>query len=278
MADLKSAATVLRWLDADVTPHMPARTEAMAHGGTALTLLGVKESTKDVDFSFRQREDFDRFSSALKAMGYRVGADSKARRGEHWLQFRNPRIAVDSVDLHFPTWNNWRLTPRILRKTLTLPIGQIDLVRPDVDVAFLFKTYPLRDSDITDLQRTIDRSPPDEAAVIGLFDEQDAIYRGELLVQDIEYEPLINILELRVRFGGSLELVGPAHRARIPKVDKLARLRFRELGLDVPLRDLLTELRREGLEPPINWDRVLGDRLEEIRERLARPNVPRRKR
>ena len=277
MAELENASTLLSWLEAEVTPHLPARTEAMAHGGTALTLLGVKESTKDVDLSFRQREDFERFSSALQSLGYGVKADSKARRGEQWLQFRNPNAAVDVVDLHFPTWNNWRLTRGILRKTLTLPVGQVDLVRPDVDVAFLFKTYPLRDSDITDMQRTIDSSPPNEAAVIDLFDEQDTIYRNELLKPDIEYEPLINVLELRVRFAGSLELVGPKYRARIPRIDNHAKLRFRELDLDSSLRELLVELRRDGMAPPVNWDKVLGDRLEDLRGRLARPSLPRRK-
>ncbi len=271
MAELKNASTLLSWLKEQVAPRLTARTETMAHGGTALTLLTVKEYTKDVELSFRQREDFERFSDALRALGYAVTADSKARRDEHWLRFQRQDAPVDLVDLHFPLWNNWRPTPRILRKSLTLHVDRIDVLRPDVDVVFLFKTYPLRESDIDDLRKILDAAPPDEGEVIGLFEEQDKAHRDELFNDQTSYEPLFNILELRVRFAGSLDLIGPAHRSRIPRILGAARQRFRELNLRTPLRDLLVELRSEGHGPPISWDKVLGDRTESLRDRLAPP-------
>jgi len=44
------------WLDRDVGPALREETEAVAHGGTALTMLRLKASTKDVDLGFRLRE------------------------------------------------------------------------------------------------------------------------------------------------------------------------------------------------------------------------------
>ncbi len=51
-------------------------TRSIAHGGTALSLLGVKESTKDVDLSFEDRADYERFRDTLSGLGYRVVLDS----------------------------------------------------------------------------------------------------------------------------------------------------------------------------------------------------------
>ena len=43
----------------------------IACGGTALTLLGYKESTKDVDFLVPEREEYERLTQFLKQAGYR---------------------------------------------------------------------------------------------------------------------------------------------------------------------------------------------------------------
>ena len=48
------AADVIAWLTATAAG-LDADTEAIAHGGTALTLLRLKASTKDVDFGFSNR-------------------------------------------------------------------------------------------------------------------------------------------------------------------------------------------------------------------------------
>src|SRR5947199_164871 len=83
------------------------------------------------------------------------------------------------------------------------------------DVVFLFKTYPLRDSDLDDLRGIVDRSALDQVRIVDLFDEQDRLWRQELERSDLEYEPLIDLLNLRTRFAGSFQLIGAAYRKKL---------------------------------------------------------------
>src|SRR3972149_6541357 len=187
---LKTATDLLRWLERGISPRLSDVTEAIAHGGTALTLLGIKDSTKDVDFAFRTQDQFDAFRRVVELLGFRGTLDSKATPSEVLHRYENRASVIDLVDLRFPTWNNWRLTKTILRNAVVIPLGNIRLIRPDRDAVFLFKTYPLRDTDLDDLSTVLSKSPPDEDRVIALFDEQDVIHRSELLTETV-HEPLI---------------------------------------------------------------------------------------
>jgi len=260
------AADVIAWLTATAAG-LDADTEAIAHGGTALTLLRLKPSTKDVDFGFRHRADLDRFSKALERQGYRLTRDFRANPREVYLRMEDPRSRIPAVDLRAPTWNNWRMTEAILSRALVLPIGRLRLVQPDREALFLFKTYPLRETDLDDLRAILRVSPPDQARVIALFDEQDAIHRSELLAETI-HEPLLNILELRVRFAASLRLLGPSYRRRIPRIARRARIRFGELQLRPSLTDLIRRLRTtEGV---MTWEDVMAESGDRLRERLTK--------
>ena len=270
---LKTAAETLRWLERDVSPRLRERTEAVAHGGTALSLLGLKDATNDVDLGFRSRESFEAFAGALESLGFRRTVDIMATPTEAFFRYENPASAVDYADLRFPTWNSWRLTKLVLRGAIVLPFGDLRVVRPDRDAVFLFKTYPLRERDIDDLRGILDRSPPDEARVIALFDEQDAIHRAELL-EETEHEPLINILELRVRFAASVELLGPAWRRKVPRIARHARRRFEELRIRPTLAALTKRLR--ATELLATWEDVLDESGERLRTELAvKPGRPR---
>jgi hypothetical protein len=46
------------------------RVHLIACGGTALTLLGIKESTKDVDFTVPEKKEYERLMSFLSKLGY----------------------------------------------------------------------------------------------------------------------------------------------------------------------------------------------------------------
>ena len=48
----KNATTLILWLQNRISKYLQRKVTTYAHGGTALSLLGIKESTKDVDFSF----------------------------------------------------------------------------------------------------------------------------------------------------------------------------------------------------------------------------------
>ena len=255
------------WLRREVSPRLPRETEVVAHGGTALTQLRLKASTKDVDFGFRARGDFDRFVAALESAGYRITRDFRPNPQETYLRLERSGASVPAVDVRFPTWNNWRLTDLVLRRARVISQGRVRVVLPDRDAMFLFKMYPLRQTDVDDLRGVIDRSPPDEARIIALFDEQDGIHRADLAREDIEHKPLFNILELRVRFAGSCDLLGARYRAAVPRIARHARVKFRELRLRRTLPRLVSLL--QDPNRLVNWNEVVGGDADRLRARLG---------
>jgi len=263
----KSAADLLRWLEVGVAPRLATETEVIAHGGTALTLLGIKGSTKDVDLTFRTREAFERFATALDELGFVVRGDFRPLPTEVYRRLEKPGSAVDVVDLRYPVWNNWRWTTKALEKALIVRLGKVRLVRPDRDLVFLFKTYPLRATDLDDLRSFLEGDAPDEVRVMQLFEDQDRTLRSELSRDGTELEPLFLLLDLRFRFAASMELLGPRYRKRIPRVARLARAKFRELRLGWSLPRLVDEARSD--DRVLSWDRVLGAKREPLRRRLG---------
>ena len=263
----KTAGDLQVWLKDELSRKIAAPTVAFPHGGTALTLLGLKGSTKDVDFSFISSDEFERFVHALKQLDYETTMDIQATRNEHLVRMENSNRRVDVVDLRWPTWNNWMITKTVLTGALQVPFGNLTLVRLDENVIFLFKTYPIRDADLADLRTILDTATLNERRIIALFDEQDSLHRKELLDADTRHEPLLNILELRVRVAGSFELLGAEYRKRVPRLAKHAVENFRDLGLDKSLLDLVGILRSS--EGVLSWDDILGREFETLRNRLA---------
>ncbi len=268
----KTASDLLGWLEREVSPHLEVETRAIAHGGTALALLRIKDSTKDVDFAFRSQDEFDRFTHVLESLGFKRRRDIRANPKEVYQRFENPSSIVDVVDVRFPTWNNWRVSKAVLGKALIMRFGNLGLVRLDRDAIFLYKTYPLRETDIDDLKTILTNGAPDESCVIELFDEQDGIHRSEL-PKDTAHEPLLNILELRVRFAASLDLIGPVPRRGIPRIARHAKRRFLDLRLRQTLSGLTDILRHSEL---VSWDSILGSDFDTLRDRLATPSQHRR--
>ncbi len=262
----KTGADLTRWLE-DIGRSLRERTEVIAHGGTALTLLGVKESTKDVDLGFREREDFDRFSAVLKDATYEMRREFSPLPGETYRRWRNQAQVVDVVDLRYPTWNRWRMTRRILGRALIIPRGQVVLVRPSVETAFLFKTYPLRATDLDDLRKTLQKRELREDELIEFYDEQDRILRSEFLKDDVIHEPVLSLVKMRARVAASLDLLPRLYSEMIPAFHSHVQAKFEELRLTSSLGDLTRLFRDE--EMVMNWDQILGKHLEEIRSGLA---------
>jgi hypothetical protein len=264
---LKSVADLQIWLQRDIGFRLQDETELVAHGGTALTLLGLKEASKDVDFAFRTKDDFDRLVALLQRIGYRVTMDLRPIPGEVLLRLENPSSVIDVVDLRFPTWNNWRLTQRVLEAGQIIPRGKARLVLPDRDAVFLFKTYPLRETDLEDLRTIIDRSRPNQQRVSDLFEEQDGLNRTELRQANVSYEPLFNILNLRARFAGSLSLLGDRHRGKVKRLAQFSMRRFEDLGLPISLGALVDRIRDPNRI--VDWDEIIGADEDDLRERLV---------
>ena len=264
----KTSADLLSWLGREVGPRLEVETRAIAHGGTALTLLGIKDSTKDVDLAFESQDAYDRFAHVLESLGFVSKWDLRANPKEVHQRFENLSAIVDIIDMRFPTWNNWRVTKAVLEKAVILNFGNLRVGRLDRDAIFLYKTYPLRETDIDDLKSILAKDAPDESRVIRLFTEQDRIHRSELL-KDTVHEPFFNVLQLRVRFAASIELIGPANRRRIPLIARYAKRKFTELHLRQTLPNMIEVLRNSD---QVFWDRILGKNFGALRTRLA--NLP----
>ena len=67
----KNPTALLLWLENDISRYLDHEVQTYAHGGTALTLLGIKDSTKDVDFTFTRKDEFYELIAILKRMGYK---------------------------------------------------------------------------------------------------------------------------------------------------------------------------------------------------------------
>ena len=59
----------------------------IACGGTAITLIGVKPSTKDVDFMAPKVREHDYLTKQLKALGYKQATGSGWKRDGEDFQF-----------------------------------------------------------------------------------------------------------------------------------------------------------------------------------------------
>lgn len=57
----------------------------VACGGTALTLLGIKESTKDVDFMVPDPKEYAYLTKILKEIGYKQDGDSWIKQGDIFI-------------------------------------------------------------------------------------------------------------------------------------------------------------------------------------------------
>jgi len=62
------------------------RVYLIACGGTALTLIGIKESTKDIDFIVPKESDYAYLLRVLKELGY------KQSRGSGWRRQNEPYV------------------------------------------------------------------------------------------------------------------------------------------------------------------------------------------
>lgn len=262
----KTPADLSIWLKEEVSPLISGPTNAIPHGGTALSLLGLKESTKDVDFGFSLNEDFERFRDSLTKLGFSVDFDLMPLPNEHLIRMTNPKSAVDVVDLRFPTWNKWRITDLILKGSLMIPYGSLTITLLDRNAIFLFKMYPLRDTDLFDLKTILSRSTIDEGRLASLFEEQDLIHRKTLDDPKVEYEPLINILQLRTRIAGSLFLLEPKYRNIVSSLSKYASAKFSELELKEPLSNIVAKIRTSAV--PILWDEIVGNDWELMIKKL----------
>jgi hypothetical protein len=188
LVELKSASMLAEWLDRVTGTRVPRATRGVAHGGTSLTLQGIKDSTKDVDFAFLEKTGFDAVRRALLDARYKMKFDLRPIPTEVFQRFENSVETIDTVDIRYPTWNSWSMKGLALSGCLLEPHGNLELLVPDIHTATVFKTYPCRPSDLDDLRDIIRKGRPSWERVKRIADEQDAFaaesenYAGALVI------------------------------------------------------------------------------------------------
>lgn len=265
MAELKTGAVLREWLDRALGPMVLPRTQGVTHGGTLLTLRGIKDTTKDVDFAFLDRKAFASCGKALIANKYNLEADFQPWPGETYRRYRNPSETVDLVDLRHPTWNSWAMKGAALRGCERFFHGNFELLLPDVETSFVFKTYPCRPADISDMGRILEKVPTlNWARIRQIFEEQE-----EFAAEKKAYSPVLLVAESRGRaFASSGVLLDDGER-RIKEFHSWARERWRQLGLPKATpQQTIEEIRKDqdGEAAKFPW----RDRLHNREAQIAR--------
>lgn len=258
----KTGPMLRDWLDRILGPNVPRRTRGVAHGGTSLTLRGVKETTKDVDFAFIDRADFDHVRRALEDAGYRVTARYE-QFGELQLRLENPQEPIDIIDVRHPTWNHWAMKGLALRGCTRIRHGNFELLQPDVETALVFKTYPARASDIQDLKRLVEQTAPRWDRVRKIFEEQE-----RLALDQETYAAALLITQVRGRALASLGTLAEAGVEGVQPLVGWIRERWNALGLPIrTAKEVLALVRNDENA----WARFLTDHSEELARRSGIP-------
>lgn len=227
MPDLKTGTVLREWLDRAIGPRVPPKTRGVAHGGTLLTLRGIKDTTKDVDFAFIDSVSFDSSRRALLANHYQLEADFQPLPGETFHRYRHKTEDVDLVDLRFPTWNSWVMKGAALQGCDRVAHANFELLLPDVETTFVFKTYPCRPADISDMKRILEKDPRlNWTRVRQIVEEQEAF-----AAEKEDYATSLLIAESRGRAYASSGVLAADGETRIQDFHAWTRERWRALGL-----------------------------------------------
>lgn len=264
MTEQKTARMLARWLDQVISPAVPKGTRAVAHGGTLLALRGIKETTKDVDLAFLDRHAFDQVRGALERAKYRVTMDLAPLPGESLLRFENPSEDVDVVDVRHPTWNSWRMAGAALRGCTRDLRQNVELLLPDAETAFVFKSYPCRPSDLSDLAailRKLGVAGLHWAKIRRIVLEQESYWKDQ---KDYSEEMLVG--QLRGRMVASWSALAKAGHSPPDAELEWATERWSRLGLPSRSPEELLELVR-GDEN--EWPLFLSRHERTIRAALA---------
>jgi len=129
--------------------HLTREITIVAIGGTALTLLGKKESTKDIDICFLTDEDKERFIELAKMLGYSIesgrivghGLIIDAYSGGYIFCVQLPDDYKDNASLigSLKRINLFSLSPEDLIITKTARLNQRDFL----DIKKIFESFDI---------------------------------------------------------------------------------------------------------------------------------------
>lgn len=137
--------------------YLASRIRIIAVGGTALTLLGKKASTKDVDFCFEDEKEQNRFIQSAKRLGYSVDPPNRLIRKD---------IAIDIYSggyifaVQLPADYKEKATLiKEMEKIALFALSPLDLIvtkaarfnqRDDEDLRSILLNYPLDQNELVE--------------------------------------------------------------------------------------------------------------------------------
>jgi len=164
------------------------RTKAYALGGTALTLVGLKASTADVDFAFEDRGDAEVFAAALRYSSLEELSGLEV----HWMEGMGLAVAESRrtgvrFDLYAGRVGAALLSPGMKgRSRLVASPGWVDLRVLSVEDVVLLKLAAGREKDRDDLTLALRLRRVDWEIVASELDWQVAnSSRGEELASKV---------------------------------------------------------------------------------------------
>ncbi len=259
VAENKTGPMLREWLERNLGKNVRRGARGFAHGGTCLTLHGLKDTTKDVDFAFEKREDFDQVRAALQRAGYKE-TQNFGQFGELQIRLENPQESIDVIDLRHPTWNHWTMQGTALRGCVKIQHGNFELLQPDVETIFVFKTYPCRPSDLQDLKRIVEKTEVRWDRVETIFREQESYAKKQE-----KYAPGLLIAYIRGRAYASIVTLRESGVKQVDQIAGWARDRWNELGLPpMTAAEVLALLRRDDHA----WARFLDDHAQALEKQV----------
>ncbi len=161
MWDSRKLLSMLEFVAKGYEP--PGEVALYAMGGTAMTLLGLKTSTEDVDFLVS--DEAERFISALRY--------SNTFRLKGTFPMRSGAVVVESLDgermdLYVGRVFEIRFTPSMRdRSSLVADLGWLKARSLSAEDIVLMKLYSGRDKDRADLEEIVAHFPVDWSVIEG---------------------------------------------------------------------------------------------------------------
>ncbi|MHB2025614.1 MAG: DUF6036 family nucleotidyltransferase [Elusimicrobiota bacterium] len=110
-------------------PYLPRKVRVVACGGTALTLQGLKESTKDVDFLVPDNDEYKALLGTLKKLNYRTvtGYGWAKDAGFIFDLFRGKAVFQTEL-LDSPLKQGYHIPIKAFKKLSVSALNDLDLV------------------------------------------------------------------------------------------------------------------------------------------------------
>ena len=125
------------------------RVSLIACGGTAMTLLGVKDSTRDIDLMVPVKSEYEYLTGTLEDLGYKRVTGSGWSRGSGFVFDLFPGKKIDTTELiEDPLEEGNHIPIKSFSRIILGVLNDYDLI-----ISKLFRGYPVDGEDCLALMR-----------------------------------------------------------------------------------------------------------------------------